>query len=117
MATWPLQNSSDRLQVVGFRSLTHRSMRQGQYFPAHFDSVPYNPLGSVCNTFSENESKMRPKNVEVGYRTAVQTFCLTAASFFRAKIIQSALDSTESCSSNGESNLFFDHLGLISPFL
>ena len=34
MATLPLQNSRDRLQVVGIQSLTHRSTRQDKYFSA-----------------------------------------------------------------------------------
>ena len=45
--TSPLQNSLDRLQAVGFRSLTHRRMRQARYFPAHFDSARGDTPASV----------------------------------------------------------------------
>ena len=37
MATFPLQNSRNRLQVVGFQSLTHHLTLQGQYFSAHLE--------------------------------------------------------------------------------
>ena len=58
VATSPIQNSKDRLQVVGFRGLSHRWMRQDQRFRAHFDSAPYATPVSVYNNFCENKSKM-----------------------------------------------------------
>jgi len=60
-ATSQLQNSTDRSQVVGFRRLTHRSMRQGPYFSAHFESAPYDKFENLWNPFSENGSKMWPQ--------------------------------------------------------
>ena len=40
--TWFFQKQLDRLQVVRFWRLAHRWKRQDQYFPAHFESLPYN---------------------------------------------------------------------------
>ena len=56
-STSPLQSWPYRLQVGGFHSLIRRSMRQGQNFPAHFASAPYDTPANFWNTFSENETK------------------------------------------------------------
>ena len=37
--------------------MTHRSIRQGQDFTAHFESAPYNKFGSLWRLISENEIK------------------------------------------------------------
>ena len=62
LATLPLQNSRDRLQVVGFQSLARRSARHGQYFSAHCELLSYDTFENLWIAYSEKESKMRPQN-------------------------------------------------------
>ena len=61
----PFPNSLNQLQVVEVRSLPHRWMHQGQYFPAHFDLAPYDTPASVQNTFSRTGSKLCPQNAGI----------------------------------------------------
>ena len=61
----PLQNSRDRLQEVGFQSLTHRSTRQGLYFSAHFELISYDTFENLWFAFLEIESKLCPQNAWV----------------------------------------------------
>ena len=57
----------DRRQVVGLQNLTHCNcwMHQHQYFPAYFDSAPYDTAASALDTISENGSKCVHKMCEL----------------------------------------------------
>ena len=57
--TSSFQTWQDRLQDVEFRHLSCRSVRQGQYLPAHSDSAPCDTL--ECLTFYGIGNKMCPQ--------------------------------------------------------
>ena len=55
------------------RRLTHRWMRQRQYFQAHFESAPYDTPASVWSFISENQAKTQnlKQNVTTKYQKVV----------------------------------------------
>ena len=56
LATLSVQNSLDRLQAVGFRTLAHRCTRKRQHFSAHIHSASYDTPASVRRSYSGNGS-------------------------------------------------------------
>ena len=47
------------INVENVQTLIHQWMRQDQYFPAHFDSTPYDTHASVWYFFLKTEQKMK----------------------------------------------------------
>ena len=71
LAIFGLQNPPCRPQSVGFQSLTHHWMRQGQGFPAHVELISYDKHSSVwlliCRNRHENsKTNLNFANLTVG---------------------------------------------------